>query len=50
VNSSIALGMLRSDLTMPGTELMVDIYGDMRPATVQEDQPLWDPKNERLRS
>jgi dimethylglycine dehydrogenase len=50
VNSSIALGMLRSDLTVPGTELMVDIYGDMRRATVQEDQPLWDPKNERLRS
>ncbi len=50
VDASIALGMLRSDLAKPGTKLDVDIYGEMRRAVVQEDQPLWDPKNERLRS
>jgi len=49
VNASIALGMLRADLAVPGTEIEVEIYGERRRAVVQEDQPLWDPKNERLR-
>jgi len=48
VNASIALGMLRADLAVPGTELAVDIYGNKCAAVVQEDQPLWDPRNERL--
>ena len=50
VDKSIALGMLRIDLTEPGTEIEVEIYGQRRKATVQKDQPLWDPENERLRA
>jgi dimethylglycine dehydrogenase len=50
VNKSIALGVVRSDLTEPGTELEVEIYGQRCKAVVQADQPLWDPENERLRA
>ncbi|MCP5086173.1 MAG: FAD-dependent oxidoreductase [Rhodobacteraceae bacterium] len=50
VNASIALGMLRADLAAPGTEIEVEIYGERCRAVVQEDQPLWDPQNERLRA
>ena len=50
VNASIALGMVRADLATPGTELEVEIYGERCKAVVQEDQPLWDPTNERLRA
>ncbi|PSL21287.1 GcvT family protein [Shimia abyssi] len=50
VNASIALGMVRADLAVPGTELQVDIYGEKCRAVVQEDQPLWDPENARLRA
>ncbi len=50
VNASIALGMLRADLTEPGTEVEVEIYGERHRATVQPDQPLWDPQNERIRA
>ena len=47
---SIALGMVRADLTVPGTEIEVEIYGDRFKATVQPDGPLFDPNNERLRA
>jgi dimethylglycine dehydrogenase len=50
VNQSVALGMLRADLCVPGTEIEVEIFGERCRAVVQEDQPLWDPKNERLRA
>ncbi len=50
VNASIALGMVRADLAVPGTELEVEIYGEKCKAVVQEDQPIWDPANERLRA
>lgn len=50
INKSVALGMLRMDLTTPGTEVEVEIYGKRCKATVQPDQPLWDPENERLRA
>ncbi|MEM8576664.1 MAG: FAD-dependent oxidoreductase [Pseudomonadota bacterium] len=50
VGASVALGMLRIDLAEPGTELEVNIYGQMYRATVQPDGPLWDPANERLRA
>lgn len=50
VNASIALGMLRSDLAVSGTELEVEIYGQRCRAVVQPDQPLWDPDNARLRA
>ena len=50
VNASIALGMLRSDLAVPGTEIEVEIYGERCKATVQADAPLWDPDNARLKA
>ncbi len=50
VNASIALGMMRSDLAIEGTEVEIEIYGERRRATVQADAPLWDPENERLRA
>ncbi len=50
IEKSIALGMLRADLAVPGTRVEVEIFGERYPAVVQEDQPLWDAKNERLRA
>jgi dimethylglycine dehydrogenase len=50
VDRSIALGMLRADLAVPGTVVEVEIYGDRFPARVQPDAPLWDPGNARLRA
>ena len=50
VEKSIAFGMLRADLTVPGTKIEVEIFGERLPATVQEDKPLWDPENARLRA
>ncbi len=50
IDASIALGMVRVDLAVPGTELEVEVYGQRCRAVVQEDQPLWDPTNERLRA
>lgn len=49
-DQSIALGMLRADLAVPGTKIEVNIYGEMCSATVKEDKPLWDADNERLRA
>ncbi len=50
VGASIALGMLRADLATPGTEIEVEIYGERMRAVVQEDRPLWDPENTRIRA
>ncbi|KQY36100.1 FAD-dependent oxidoreductase [Rhizobium sp. Root483D2] len=50
IGKSVALGMLRADLAEPGTEVEVEIYGDRFNAVVQADEPLFDPKNERLRA
>jgi dimethylglycine dehydrogenase len=50
IDKSIALGMVRTDLAAPGTELEVEIYGERFKAVVQEDAPLFDPENERLRA
>lgn len=50
VNASIALGMVRADLAVPGTGLEVEIYGEKYRAVVQKDEPLWDPANARLRA
>lgn len=50
IGKSVALGMLRVDLAVPGTEVEVEIYGDRFKAIVQVDEPLFDPKNERLRA
>ena len=50
IDKSIALGMVRSDLAEPGTILEVEIFGQRHKATVEPDQPLWDPQNERIRA
>ena len=50
INKSIALGMLKTELNIPGTELQVEIYGQLYKAVVQENQPLWDPENKRIRA
>ena len=50
VDKSIALGMLRADLAVAGTQIDVEIFGERFPAIVQDDKPLWDPQNERLRA
>ncbi len=50
VGKVIALGMLRADLNVAGTAVEVEIFGTRYPAVVQEDAPLWDAKNERLRA
>ena len=50
VNASVALGMLRADLAVPGTALEVEIYGERFAAVVQEDKPMWDPANQRIRA
>ncbi len=50
VNKSIGLGMVKAEFAEPGNELEVEIYGKRCRAVVQEDQPLWDPKNERIRA
>ena len=50
IDKSIALAMLRSELNVAGTELEVEIYGQRYRAVVQEDQPLFDPDNKRLRA
>ena len=49
IAKSIALGMVQSHLSVPGTEVEVEIFGQRCKAVVQEDKPLWDPGNERLR-
>ena len=50
VDKSIALGMLRADLAIADTEVEVEIFGERFKAIVQKDEPLWDPRNERLRA
>ncbi|MGC1488434.1 MAG: FAD-dependent oxidoreductase [Albidovulum sp.] len=50
VNASVALGLVKTALAVPGTEVEVEIYGERCRAVVQEDQPLWDPANERIRA
>ncbi len=49
VGASLAIGMLRSDLTEPGTKVEVEIYGVRHAAEVRE-MPFWDPENERIRA
>jgi dimethylglycine dehydrogenase len=49
VEQSIAYSYLPVRYASPGTELTVEILGDRRPARVVE-QPLYDPKSERLRA
>ena len=50
VGACIGLGMLKAEVNVPGTKVQVEIFGTLYPATVQEDAPLWDAKNERIRA
>ena len=50
VNKSVALGMVRSDANIVGGKVEIEIYGKKYAATIHEDQPLWDPENERIRA
>ena len=50
VGHSVALAMLRTDISEPGTEIEVEIFGERRRAVVAPEGPLWDPQNERLRA
>jgi dimethylglycine dehydrogenase len=50
VGSCIGLGMLRSEVNVPGTAVEVEIFGQRCRAVVQEDAPLWDARNERIRA
>ena len=49
VDKSIALGMIREELAVPGTAVEIEIFGESFAATVCGDGPLWDPANERLK-
>ncbi|MCF1708491.1 FAD-dependent oxidoreductase [Tabrizicola sp. J26] len=50
VDACLALGMLRSDLTAPGTKLEIEVFGTRYPAEVMGDGAVWDPQNERIRA
>ncbi len=50
VDRSIALAMLRSELARPGEAVEIEIFGERYEALVQEEGPLWDPGNERMRT
>lgn len=50
VGACIGLGMLTSQVNQPGTRVEVEIFGTRYPATVQDDAPLWDAKNARIRA
>jgi glycine cleavage system T protein len=49
VRRSIAYAYLPEELTQPGTELEVEVFGTWEAAQVAE-QPLWDPKGDRIRA
>ena len=50
VGACVALAMVQTEHTTPGTALEIEIFGERRPAIVHGSGPLWDPKNERLRA
>ena len=49
VGRCIVYGYLPAELAVPGTPVEVEYFDQRLPATVAED-PLWDPKGERLRA
>ncbi len=50
VGTTVALGLVKPEWNVPGTELEVDIFGTRHACTVQADAPMWDPENARLRA
>lgn len=49
LKKSVALAYVKADKAAPGTKLQVNVLGTMRSATVHAE-PLYDPKNQRLRA
>jgi len=49
LQKSVALAYVKREQATPGTRVQVEILGQMRHATVHAE-PLYDPKNERLRA
>ncbi len=49
VGKSLALGFVKPELAAPGTELEIDVLGEMKPAVIIEESP-YDPENEKLRA
>jgi glycine cleavage system aminomethyltransferase T len=49
VGRCIVYGYLPAELAVPGTKVEVEYFDERLPATIAED-PLWDPKGERLRA
>ena len=50
VNKAVALAIIRSDLTVPGEEIEVDVFGQRIKAIVQDTQSIWDPQNKRIKA
>jgi dimethylglycine dehydrogenase len=50
VGHVVALGMLRTDLAVPGQRLEVEAYGERLPVEVAGYGAVFDPKNERLKA
>jgi dimethylglycine dehydrogenase len=49
LRKSVALAYVQTALATPGTRLEVEVFGEMKTATVHAE-PLYDPKNERMRA
>lgn len=49
LSKSVALAYVKAEKAVPGTKLQVNVLGQMRSATVHAE-PLYDPKNQRLRA
>lgn len=49
-DKAIAMAMVASDATAPGTELEVEVYSQKLKAVVQESACLWDTDNSRIRA
>ncbi len=49
IEESLALAWLRSDLARPGEHVLIEILGELCPATVAKG-PLYDPGNARLKA
>ncbi|MDP3264514.1 MAG: FAD-dependent oxidoreductase [Tabrizicola sp.] len=50
VGHVVALGMLKTDLAVPGTALEVEVYGERLAAEVLGFGAAWDAKNERIKA
>ncbi|MCH9000381.1 MAG: FAD-dependent oxidoreductase [Proteobacteria bacterium] len=49
VGKSLALGFVKPELAEAGSELQIDVLGEMKPAVIIEESP-YDPENEKLRA